>query len=105
MFFFQHPRVKFAMFSDTIHKIWDFGKRGTMVFKLNIFQRIFGYLMVILNCESKHKSTIRNKEFYFYFLGRELGLDGGTNLLLLTLPVVVIASSLMSSSDLKDETK
>ena len=43
MIFFQHPRVKFALFFDATHNIWNLRKRGTMVFKLNIFQRIFGY--------------------------------------------------------------
>ena len=44
MIFFQHPRVKFALFIDAIHDIWNQGKRGTRVFILNIFQRIVGYL-------------------------------------------------------------
>ena len=29
MIFFQHPRVKFTLFNDTIHNIWNQGKRGT----------------------------------------------------------------------------
>ena len=43
MIFFQHPRVKFALFIDAIHDIWNQGKRGTRVLILNIFQRIVGY--------------------------------------------------------------
>ena len=52
MIFFQHLRVKFLLFFDAIQYIWDRGNRGTMVFKLNIFQRIFGDLRVILTSES-----------------------------------------------------
>ena len=44
MIFFQHPRVKFALFIDAILNIWNQGKRSTRVFILNNFQRIVGYL-------------------------------------------------------------
>ena len=46
MIFFQHLRVKFALFIDAIRDIWNQGKRGIRVFILNIFQRIVGYLRV-----------------------------------------------------------
>ena len=59
MIFFQHPRVKFSLFIDAIHDIWNQGKRGTRVFILNIFQRIVGYLRVICTFESTQKSRIR----------------------------------------------
>ena len=48
MIFFQHPSVKFALFIGAFHDIWNEGKRGTRVFILNIFQRIVGYLRVII---------------------------------------------------------
>ena len=63
MIFFQHPRVKFALFIDAIHDIWNQGKRGTRVFILNIFQRIIGYLRVIWTSESTQKSRIRKHLF------------------------------------------
>ena len=41
MIFFQHARVKFALFFDMICYIWAQGKMGIVAFKLNMFQRIF----------------------------------------------------------------
>ena len=46
MIFFQHARVKFALFFDMICYIWAQGKMGIVAFKLNMFQRIF-YLFIL----------------------------------------------------------
>ena len=65
--FFQHPRFKFALVFDAIQDIWNQGKRGTRKFKLNIFQRIVGYLRVIWTSESTQKSRIRKHPFMHSF--------------------------------------
>ena len=56
MIYFQHARIKFALFFDMICNIWAQGK----VFKLNIFQRIFWYLRVILTSESIQKPQLES---------------------------------------------
>ena len=78
--FFQHPRFKFALVFDAIQDIWNQGKRGTRKFKLNIFQRIVGYLRVIWTSESTQKKQNQKASFYAFLykiknkIGRELGL-------------------------------
>ena len=59
--FFQHPRVKFALFLDAICNNWAQEKGGNKAIKLNISQRICVFLGVILTSEGTQRSTIRNK--------------------------------------------
>ena len=76
--FFSTSKGLICVVIDTIHDIWNQGKRGTRVLILNIFQRVFGYLRVIWTSESTQKSRIRkqkvreNSLLFFFYLNPSL---------------------------------
>ena len=57
------------MFFDGICDILAQGKTGTKVYKLNIFQRIFGFLRVILTSEGTQKEQLESILLFFDFDG------------------------------------
>ena len=65
MIFFQHARVKFALFFDVICKIWAQGKMGIVAFKLNMFQRIFGHWRVWFEGKTLKNTSNLTKNCHF----------------------------------------
>ena len=58
MIFLQHTGVKLALFFDATRKNWALEKGVTKAIKLNISQRIFSFLGVILTFECTQKALL-----------------------------------------------